>query len=97
MSCRVLGRFIEDQILDHVVKELRSDGLSRLSVRFVPTRKNAPARTFVERLQGGCLVSSDAESGAQTWEFDISKTSPVTKEAYAELVTKPILVPEVIS
>jgi FkbH-like protein len=97
MSCRVLGRFIEDQILDHVVKELRSDGLSRLSVRFVPTRKNAPARTFVERLQGGCLLSSDAESGAQTWEFDISKTSPVTKEAYAELVTKPILVPEVIS
>lgn len=97
MSCRVLGRFIEDQILDHVVKELRSDGLSRLSVRFVPTRKNAPARTFVERLQGGRLVSSDAESGAQTWEFDISKTSPVTKEAYAELVTKPILVPEVIS
>jgi FkbH-like protein len=97
MSCRVLGRFIEDQILDHIVKELRSEGLSRLCVRFIPTRKNAPARTFVERLSGGVLVSSNAESGVQTWEFDISKTSPVTKAAYAKLVAKPVLVPEVVS
>ncbi len=97
MSCRVLGRFIEDRILDHIVKELRSEGLSRLHVRFVPTKKNAPARPFVERLQGGVLVSSDVESGAQTWEFDISKTSPVTKLAYAELITKPVLVKEKVS
>jgi hypothetical protein len=63
----------------------------------VPTKKNAPARPFVERLQGGVLVSSDVESGAQTWEFDISKTSPVTKLAYAELITKPVLVKEKVS
>ena len=29
MSCRVVGRFIEDQILDQLVKELRADGLSQ--------------------------------------------------------------------
>jgi FkbH-like protein len=88
MSCRVMGRFIEDQILDHLVKELRVDGLSRLRVQFIPTRKNAPARDFVERLQGGRLVSDD-ESGAQTWEFDIARASPVTKTAHAELLTQP--------
>jgi FkbH-like protein len=96
MSCRVLGRFIEDQILDHLVKKLRADGFSRLRVRFLPTRKNAPARAFIERLQGGRLVS-DAESGAQTWEFDISNASPVTKAAYAELLTKPVAFAEVVS
>jgi FkbH-like protein len=95
MSCRVLGRFIEDQILDHLVKELRSDGFSRLRIRFIPTGKNAPARTFIERLQGGRLVS-DADSGAQTWEFDISKASPVTKAAYAELL-KPVPAAEFVS
>jgi FkbH-like protein len=89
MSCRVVGRFIEDQVLDQLIKELRADGLSRLRVQFIPTRKNAPARAFVERLQGGRLVS-DQESGAQTWEFDIAKTSPVTKPAYAELLTQPV-------
>jgi FkbH-like protein len=96
MSCRVLGRFIEDQILDHLVKDLRADGFSRLRVQFIPTRKNAPARTFIERLQGGRLVSHD-ESGAQIWEFDISSASPVTKAAYAELVTKSVRVAEVVS
>jgi FkbH-like protein len=89
MSCRVMGRFIEDQILDHLVKELRADGLSRLRVPFIPTRKNAPARAFVDRLRGGRLVSDDA-SGAQTWEFDIAKASPVTKTAHAELLTQPV-------
>jgi FkbH-like protein len=96
MSCRVLGRFIEDQILDHLVKDLRADGFLRLRVQFIPTRKNGPARTFIERLQGGRLVSGD-ETGSQTWEFDISKASPVTKPAYAELLTKPVRVTEVLS
>jgi FkbH-like protein len=89
MSCRVVGRFIEDQILDQLVKELRANGLSRLRVQFIPTRKNAPARAFVERLRGGRLVSN-GESGTQTWEFDIAKASPVIKSAYAELLTQPV-------
>jgi len=96
MSCRVVGRFIEDQILDQVVKELRADGLSRLRVQFIPSRKNAPARAFIERLQGGRLVSHD-ESGAQTWEFEIAKASPVTKTAYAELLAQPVRFSEVLS
>jgi FkbH-like protein len=96
MSCRVLGRFVEDQILDHLVNELRSDGFSRLRIHFIPTRKNAPARAFLERLRGGRLVSDD-ENGAQTWEFDISEASPVTKAAYAELLTKPVVFAEALS
>ena len=96
MSCRVVGRFIEDQILDQLAKELRADGLSRLRVQFIPTRKNALARTFVERLRGGRLVS-DEESGAQTWEFDIAAASPVTKSAYGELLTQPVRFSEVLS
>ncbi|MBV9559056.1 MAG: HAD family hydrolase [Bradyrhizobium sp.] len=97
MSCRVLGRFVEDQVLDHFVGELRRDGFSRLQVRFTPTRKNAPARAFVERLHGGRLLPSDAESGELIWEFDIAKASPVTKPAYAELVAKQLLLDEVVS
>jgi predicted enzyme involved in methoxymalonyl-ACP biosynthesis len=96
MSCRVLGRFLEDQILDPLVKDLRTDGVLRLRVPFIPTRKNAPARTFIDRLQGGWLVSDDG-TGAQTWEFDISKASPVTKPAYAELLTKSVRIAEVVS
>ena len=93
MSCRVLGRFVEDQILDHLVKDLRANGFSKLRVQFIPTRKNAPARAFIERLRGGRPVSNE-KTGAQTWEFDIAKASPVTKPAYAELLTKSVCVAE---
>jgi len=77
MSCRVMGRFIEDQILDQLVKELRADGISKLRVHLIPSKKNAPARGFIERLSGGRLLSNDA-SGTITWEFDIAQTSPVS-------------------
>jgi FkbH-like protein len=87
ISCRVMGRFIEDQILDHLVRELQADGVSKLRVHLFPTKKNAPARGFIERLAGGHLLAED-ESGAMTWEFDIAQTSPVTKTAYAELLTR---------
>jgi FkbH-like protein len=96
MSCRVVGRFIEDQILDQLVKELRADGLSKLRVLFIPTRKNALARAFVERLRGGRLVATE-ESGAQTWEFDIAKTSPVTQPPYAELLRQPVRFSKVLA
>jgi FkbH-like protein len=86
MSCRVMGRFIEDQLLGYLVEELRGDGVSKLRVPFIPSKKNTPARAFVDRLNGGRLVSNDA-SGAMTWEFDITRTSPITHASYAELLT----------
>jgi FkbH-like protein len=85
MSCRVMGRFLEDQILDHLVRELRAQGISHFRVQFIPTKKNTPARALLERLGGGRLLSPES-SGEQTWEFDISRTSPVTRPPYAELV-----------
>ena len=91
-----MGRFIEDQILDRLVDHLRADGLSKLRVQFIPTKKNAPSRAFVERLRGGALVSNGAD-GAETWEFDIAKSSPVTKTAYAEFLTKAVGLPECVS
>ena len=35
----VMGRFVEDQILDHLVKRLNASGLSRLRLQFVHTKK----------------------------------------------------------
>lgn len=96
MSCRVVGSLTEDQILDHVIKEVRSEGLSKFRVRFIPTRKNALAHAFVERLRDGRLVAAE-ESGARTWEFDIVNASPGTKPPYTELLTQPVRFSKVLS
>jgi len=66
MSCRVMGRFIEDQILDQLVKELRADGILQAAGAPHSEQENAPARGFIERLSGGRLLSNDA-SGTMTW------------------------------
>jgi FkbH-like protein len=51
-SCRVLGRGIEDAFLARVAERAVESGVERLSIDLVPTEKNEPARSFVERLFG---------------------------------------------
>jgi len=46
LSCRVLGRGIEDALLVYLMEEARAAGASRLCGVFLPTTKNAPAAGF---------------------------------------------------
>jgi FkbH-like protein len=56
LSCRVLGRGVETALLAAIVPRLLEERAERLTARFVPTDKNAPAsgflraHGFVERL-----------------------------------------------
>ncbi len=50
MSCRVMGKQIEDAILADVEKALRDVGCIRVSGLFVPSAKNAPVAGLYERL-----------------------------------------------
>jgi FkbH-like protein len=49
LSCRVLGRGVETALLAAIVRDLAGAGARRLTGRFVPTAKNAPARDFLAR------------------------------------------------
>jgi FkbH-like protein len=86
MSCRVMGRFIEDQILDHLVRELRQQNVAKLRLHFFPTKKNTPARAMLDRLKG--KIVSQEENGNTTWEYDLTQGSPVTQPGYAELMPR---------
>ncbi len=46
LSCRVLGRGVEAALLSFVAERARALGRRALRGRFVPTKKNAPARDF---------------------------------------------------
>ena len=47
MSCRVMGRGIEQAFFRYIVKELASRGVLKLSASFIPTPKNHPAKDFL--------------------------------------------------
>jgi len=50
MSCRVIGRQMEDCMLDTLVEAARASGVTRLLGRYLPTPKNALVRDLYPRM-----------------------------------------------
>jgi len=49
LSCRSLGRGIEEAVLDGILREVQARGGTRLSAVFVPGPRNEPVREFLRR------------------------------------------------
>lgn len=49
MSCRVIGRGIEEAFLASIGQVIKTSGAKQLSIKFVPTEKNKPAEEFVNK------------------------------------------------
>ncbi|WP_204152240.1 HAD-IIIC family phosphatase [Leptolyngbya sp. CCY15150] len=49
LSCRVLGRGVEYQMLSELGKIAQRQGLSTVRLLFIPSKKNQPALSFLER------------------------------------------------
>lgn len=50
MSCRVMGKNIEDAILQDVEQNLKGRGFKKVVGRYLPTKKNQPVAQLYERL-----------------------------------------------
>lgn len=75
MSCRVLGRKVEEAMLQAVVEGARQAGKSRLYARYLPTAKNGMVRTLFDTL-GLELIGEEAD-GERRYRLDlIGYTAP---------------------
>ena len=63
LSCRVLGRGVEYQLLAKLGEIAQKRGIDYVYVPFVPTTKNAPAREFLERAEAVVERASRNEEG----------------------------------
>lgn len=84
LSCRVIGRSVETALLSTVAVRARARGCTRLLGRFLPTKKNVPARNFYEQ-HGFRLVSQSEQEFV--WDFDLSK-SKISCPAWMKLTVK---------
>jgi acyl carrier protein len=50
LSCRVLGRGVENRLMVELASLAERRGLHTLEISFVPTTRNRPAREFLERV-----------------------------------------------
>lgn len=73
LSCRVIGRTVEEALLAAVAGEARAAGATRLVGTFIPTPKNAPARDFY-RDHGFSPLERDGDE--TRWERDLT-SAPV--------------------
>jgi FkbH-like protein len=70
MSCRVLGRRVQDAVLAHLVTAARIDGAARLIGRYIPSAKNRMVSGHYESL-GFTRLESDADDGQTRWRLDL--------------------------
>ncbi|MDH2899610.1 MAG: HAD-IIIC family phosphatase [archaeon] len=73
LSCRVLGRNVEDTLLAYIIEQAAQEGARVLVGEFIPTKKNAPAKDFFAE-HGFSKVSE--LNGSEIWEYDLQQVRP---------------------
>ena len=62
LSCRVIGRGIEEGILDYIINISKKNNVKRLVGNFIPTKKNKPSESFLPNFgfkkENNCWVYS---------------------------------------
>jgi FkbH-like protein len=69
MSCRVLGRRVEEAVIAELVRHSRANGVKILEGKYIPTAKNALVRDHYHKL--GFARAGGADDN-QIWRLDIS-------------------------
>jgi FkbH-like protein len=85
MSCRVLGRRVEEAILQHLVQLARPRGITEIVGRYIPTAKNGLVRDHFRRLG---FDQTGAQDGETVWQLVVGnyseKSLPLKVDAQRE-------------
>lgn len=84
LSCRVLGRRIEDAFLGYVIENCRAAGINQLNAAYLKTMKNAQVENYYER-HGFEVVTADESS--KKYRLDLPGYQPVAI-GFIDIVTE---------
>jgi len=74
MSCRVLGRRVEEAVLQEIVRRARAAGARRLQGCYLPTDRNMMVRDLLPRLG---FAASDQQGEASSFVLELEGFEPV--------------------
>jgi FkbH-like protein len=69
MSCRVLGRRVEEALLQYLVQQARLRGISEIIGRYIPTARNGLVR---DHYGGLGFVQTGSQNGETIWQLSVS-------------------------
>jgi predicted enzyme involved in methoxymalonyl-ACP biosynthesis len=67
MSCRAIGRGVEEAFLSAIAKIAKDGQVKKLSIEFNPTEKNQPAKYFLEKYFKENPISIDNVTDSPNW------------------------------
>jgi FkbH-like protein len=73
MSCRVLGRRVEEAILQYLVQQARAAGIVDLIGRYIPTARNGLVKDHFRKL--GFTLADTKPGGETLWQLVVSDYS----------------------
>ncbi|HVP72507.1 MAG TPA: HAD-IIIC family phosphatase, partial [Phycisphaerales bacterium] len=76
MSCRVIGRTVESELLSHVSEAARRLGCTAIRGTYIPTAKNGMVKDIFA--QFGFEKKSTAADGTTTWLYDLKSRGPIS-------------------
>ena len=71
LSCRILGKGIEEAFIKTVFNLLRLDGYRHITAEYLPTAKNGQTADFYDRMGLTCVKTDD--SGAKHYSLDLNE------------------------
>ena len=73
LSCRVMGRGIEDAMMGYILSKAKEEGVSKVKAEFIPTKKNKPC----EQLLPNFGFKKEGEQWVYTYSVPIKQTNHV--------------------
>jgi FkbH-like protein len=76
MSCRVLGRRVEEAVLQEILREARRRGVRRLTGRYIPTARNSLVEDHYAKL--GFEAVERQDDGTTVWRLEVAAAPTLT-------------------
>jgi predicted enzyme involved in methoxymalonyl-ACP biosynthesis len=74
MSCRVLGRKVEEAMLGKIVAAAQAKGIAKLLGVYIPTAKNSMVKDHYKKL--GFTLRSEEADGRAEYLLDVGEFKP---------------------
>lgn len=71
LSCRILGRGIENAFMYYLLNELIAKGIKKVKAAYIPSKKNKQTLVFYERF--GFEVYNTKEDGTKEYQLELEK------------------------
>ena len=80
MSCRVMGRKLEDVIINEILSRLSG----KIIAEYIPTAKNAPVSALYDKL--GFTLLNESEDGTKKYEMNLNDFNKKKFDNYKSIV-----------